>query len=140
MKKRKVKTGEESLHPLGDKLEEILDVMDDVRKSLDTWRIGDCDISSPCFEYDDDTGAVEIVTLIGQYDFRYTVEEFVNNTFGALECGSSDFAKALITFRRKFDESVLKTFEKYKKRSDPEEVNWATEQIADYNKELDGRI
>lgn len=139
MKKRKVKTGEESLHPLGDKLEEILDVMDDVRKSLDTWRIKDCDISSPCIEHDDDTGVVEVVTLIGSYDFRHSVDEFVDATFGTLECGSSDFSEALIAFRREFDVAVLKAFEKYKKRSDPEEVIWANEQIAAYKKEIDER-
>lgn len=140
MKKKKAKTGNESLHPLGDKLEEILDVMSNVRESLDTWSLKDCDLSSPCLETNEDTGETKLVILIGNYDFQFTIEEFVERSFDVLECGSFDYSEVLVDFRRQFDIAVIKQFEKYKTRSDPEEVSWAEEQIASYKRELDGRI
>lgn len=134
MKMKNTKEGNESLHPLGAKLEKILDVMDDVRTSLDRWNIEDCDISPPCLEVDDGTGEIEFVTLIGDYDFRFSVEDFVNRTFDVLECGEHSFASAFINFRRQFDEAVIERFERYKDHGDPDEVEWAEGEMAMYKR------
>jgi hypothetical protein len=140
MKKKITKITNESLHPLGEKLNKILEVMRDVEESLDTWNIKDCNLRSPLIEADDDTGKIEIVTLIGDYDFRYSVEQFVDRTFEVLDYGSYEHAEHLINFRRQFDEAVLNRLEKYNTKSDQEEVAWAKEQAAIYKKELDGKI
>ena len=139
MNKKSKKTGMKYLHPLGGKLEKVMDVMREVQSSLDSWKVANYDISSPGISAHDDTDEIQVVALVGDEDFVFSVEDFVNRSFDILECGDHAYADTLIEFRRQFDEAVLKRFGDYENRSDPEEVKWAKDEMAIYKKELDGR-
>lgn len=143
MKKKPKKTGMKFLHPLGDKLEEVMDVMEEVQKSLDTWKVDEYDLGPPCIVYNEETGKIDISTSVGDYWQEFSIEDFVNQTFDGFECGSHAYAEPLIEFRRQFDEAVLKRFEKYAIRNECEGddgVAWAKNEIAIYKKELDGKV
>ena len=135
MKKGK-HTSKEYLHPLGDKIEKVLDMMNDIQSSLDDWRISDYKFSPPSISYDEEEERSALCYLVGHYDTSSTVEEFVERTFEDFDCGSHSYVDAFIDFRRRFDEAVLKNFKKYINKSNKADNEWAKEEIARYQEEM----